>query len=156
MAGSLALVMYWAVCTTLFSALRSEAEQLPYKAVMQSLRMLSKVQLQNLLRIWGPMSNLFSPLRGNRFCRALFTTVLVCLDYVSLLVMWMPLNLKILKPTRRNVKNPVNSSMIYLILTHLLVWWSICIWFQWSLSHSMYNAFGMYSEPLTFSTYCFG
>ena len=35
MAGSLAPVMYWAVRTTLCSALRSEAEQLPYQAVMQ-------------------------------------------------------------------------------------------------------------------------
>ena len=35
MAGSLAPVMYWAVRTTLCSALRLEAEQLPYQAVMQ-------------------------------------------------------------------------------------------------------------------------
>ena len=35
MAGSLAPVMYWAVRTTLCSALRSEAEQLPYQAVTQ-------------------------------------------------------------------------------------------------------------------------
>ena len=35
MAGSLAPVKYWAVCTTLCSALRSDAEQLPYQAVMQ-------------------------------------------------------------------------------------------------------------------------
>ena len=40
MAGSLAPVMYWAVRTTLCSALRSEAEQLPYQAVMQPVRML--------------------------------------------------------------------------------------------------------------------
>jgi hypothetical protein len=38
-------VMYWAVRTTLCSALRSEAEQLPYQAVMQPVRMLSMVQL---------------------------------------------------------------------------------------------------------------
>ena len=31
------------------------------------------------------MPNLFSLLSWNRFCRALFTTVLVCLDHVSLL-----------------------------------------------------------------------
>ena len=31
------------------------------------------------------MPNLFSLLRGNRLCRALFTTVLVCFDHVSLL-----------------------------------------------------------------------
>ena len=35
MAGSLAPVMYWAVHTTICSALRSDAEQLPYQAVMQ-------------------------------------------------------------------------------------------------------------------------
>ena len=35
MAGSLAPVMYWAIRTTLCSALLSEAEQLPYQAVMQ-------------------------------------------------------------------------------------------------------------------------
>ena len=35
MAGSLAPVMYWAIRTTVCSALRSEAEQLPYQAVMQ-------------------------------------------------------------------------------------------------------------------------
>ena len=34
MAGSLAPVMYWAVCTTLCGALWSEAEQLPYQAVI--------------------------------------------------------------------------------------------------------------------------
>ena len=34
MAGSLAPVMYWAVRTTLCSALRSEAKQLQYQAVM--------------------------------------------------------------------------------------------------------------------------
>ena len=35
MADSLAPVMYWAIRTTLCSALRSEAEQLPYQAGMQ-------------------------------------------------------------------------------------------------------------------------
>ena len=35
MAGSLAPVMYWAVHTTLCSALLSKAEQLLYQAVMQ-------------------------------------------------------------------------------------------------------------------------
>ena len=35
MAGSSAPVMYWAVRTTLCSALWSDAEQLPYQAVMQ-------------------------------------------------------------------------------------------------------------------------
>ena len=51
MAGSLAPVMYWAIHTTLCSALRSEAEQLPYQAVMQPIKMLSMVQLYNFLRI---------------------------------------------------------------------------------------------------------
>ena len=34
MAGSLAPVMYWDVRTTLYSALQSDDEQLPYQAVM--------------------------------------------------------------------------------------------------------------------------
>uniref|UniRef100_A0AAZ3SDQ9 TLC domain-containing protein n=1 Tax=Oncorhynchus tshawytscha TaxID=74940 RepID=A0AAZ3SDQ9_ONCTS len=38
MLGSLAPVMYWAVRTTLCSALRSDAEQLPYQAMMQPVR----------------------------------------------------------------------------------------------------------------------
>ena len=80
MARSLAQVMYWAARTTLCSALWSDAEQLPYQAGMQpvrvlSVRMLSMVQLYNFLRIWEPMSNLFSLLKGKRCCRALFTTV---------------------------------------------------------------------------------
>ena len=83
MAGSLAPVMYWVVRTTLCSALWLDAEQLPYQAVMQPVTMFSMVQLQNFLRIWGPMPNLFSLLRGKRCCRALFTTVLVCLDHDS-------------------------------------------------------------------------
>ena len=45
MAGSLAPVTYWAVHTTLCSALWSEAEQLPYQAVMQPVKVLSMVQL---------------------------------------------------------------------------------------------------------------
>ena len=40
-------MMYWAVRTTLCSALLSDAEQLPYQAVMQTVRMLSMVQLCN-------------------------------------------------------------------------------------------------------------
>ena len=44
------------------------------------------------------MPYLFSLLRGNRFCRALFTTVLVCLDHVHLLVMWTSRNLKLGPP----------------------------------------------------------
>jgi hypothetical protein len=38
MEGNLAPVMYWAVRTILCSALRSEAQQLPYRAVMQPVR----------------------------------------------------------------------------------------------------------------------
>ena len=53
------------------------------------------VQLQNFLRIWEPMPNLFSLLQGKRCCHALFTTVLVCLDHDSLLVMWTPRNMKL-------------------------------------------------------------
>ena len=64
---------------------------MPYQGVMQPVRMLSMVQMYNFedLRAYA---NLFSLLRGNRFCRALFTTVLVCLDRDSLLVMWTPRN----------------------------------------------------------------
>ena len=95
MAGSLTPVMYWAVRTTVSSALQSEAKQLPYQAVMQPVGTLSKVQLYNFLRIWRRMLNLFSLLRGNRHCYALFMTVLVCLDRDSLLVLWTPRNMKI-------------------------------------------------------------
>ena len=52
------------------------------------------------------MPNLFSLLWGNRFCRALFTTVLVCLDHVSLLVMWKPRNLKLSTCTNGGVLGP--------------------------------------------------
>jgi hypothetical protein len=40
MVGSLAPVIYWAVRTTLCSALWMEAELLPYQAVMQPVSML--------------------------------------------------------------------------------------------------------------------
>jgi hypothetical protein len=54
------------------------------------------VQLYNLLRILEPMPNLSPSLpRGNSFYNALFTTVLLCLDCVSLLVMWTPRNFKL-------------------------------------------------------------
>ena len=36
----------------------------------------------------------FQSPEGKRFCRALLTTVLVCLHHVHLLVMWTPRNLK--------------------------------------------------------------
>jgi hypothetical protein len=45
MAGSLAPVMYWFIRTTVCSALWSDAEQLPYQAGMQLVRMLLMVQL---------------------------------------------------------------------------------------------------------------
>ena len=49
MAGSLAPVMYWAECTTLCTALRSDAKQLPYQVVMQPVKMLSMLQRDNFL-----------------------------------------------------------------------------------------------------------
>ena len=52
MAGSLAPVMYWAVCTAICSALWSEAEQLPYQTVMQPVRMLSMLQLYVTVFLW--------------------------------------------------------------------------------------------------------
>uniref|UniRef100_A0A4W5PPX6 Complement C4B (Chido/Rodgers blood group) n=1 Tax=Hucho hucho TaxID=62062 RepID=A0A4W5PPX6_9TELE len=61
MAGSLAPVMYWAVRITLCSALRSEAEQLPYQAVMQPVRMLSMVQTWSFLSVG--LTTLCFPLR---------------------------------------------------------------------------------------------
>ena len=48
------------------------------------------------------MPNLFSLRRGNRFCRALFSTVLVCFHHDSLLVMWTP----------RNPLNPLHYSPV--------------------------------------------
>ena len=94
MAGSLAPVVYWGIRTTLCSAF---VEQLPYQAVMHLVKILSMVQLLNLLKIWGPMPNLFSLLKGKMCCCALFMIVLVCLDHYSLLVKWTPLrNLKLL------------------------------------------------------------
>ena len=45
MTGSLSPVMYWAVHTTLCNTFWLDAEQLPYQAVMQPVRMLSMVQL---------------------------------------------------------------------------------------------------------------
>ena len=63
----------------------------------------------------------FSLLSGNTFCYALFTTVLVCLDYVSLLVMWTPRNLK---PPNLLYYSPVDeiggvlSPLLYSLFTH--------------------------------------
>jgi ribulose-5-phosphate 4-epimerase/fuculose-1-phosphate aldolase len=50
--------------------------------------MLSMVQVYNL-------PNIFRLLRGKKHCRALFTTVSVCLDHDSFLVMWTPRNLEL-------------------------------------------------------------
>ena len=80
MSESLAPVMYWAVYTTLCSALRSDALDG------------AAVELFEDLGIHAKSSH--SP-EGKRCCRALFTTVLVCLDHDSLLVMWTPRNLKL-------------------------------------------------------------
>ena len=83
--GSMAPMMYWAVRTALCSALRSEAEQLPYQAVMQLVRMLDGAAVEHFEDLRTHAKSFL--LRVNRFCCALFTTVLVCLDHVSLLVM---------------------------------------------------------------------
>ena len=53
MAGSLAPVTYWAVRTSLCSALRLEAEQLPYQAVMQPALDGAAVELFEDLRIYS-------------------------------------------------------------------------------------------------------
>ena len=50
------------------------------------------------------MPNLFSLLRGNRFCRDHYMTVMLCLDHVSLLVMYTT------SPTR-NLKEPRNLKL---------------------------------------------
>ena len=88
MVESIAPVMYWAVRTTLCSALQSVDKQLPYQAVMQP-DALDGAAVE-------PFEDLKTHAKwGNRFCRALITTVLVCLDHVHLLVMWKARNLKL-------------------------------------------------------------
>uniref|UniRef100_A0A673VM05 Clusterin n=1 Tax=Salmo trutta TaxID=8032 RepID=A0A673VM05_SALTR len=57
------------------------------------------------------MPNLFSLLRGNRRCRALFTTFLVCLDHDSLLVMWIPRNLNLSTRLSRDGEHYVDEEM---------------------------------------------
>jgi hypothetical protein len=76
---------------------------------MQPVKMLSMVQLMNLLRIWGPMPNLFSLLRGKRCCCALFTTVLVCLDHDRSLV-----ELEALDPLHYSHYNVVHNKLLCL------------------------------------------
>ena len=91
MTGSFAPVMYWAVRTTLCSALQSEAEQFTYQAVMQPVRQeaLDQAAVE-------PFQDLRTHLLSvNRNGRALFTAVLMCLDHDSLLVMQTPSNLKL-------------------------------------------------------------
>jgi hypothetical protein len=44
----------------------------------------------------------FSLLRGKKLCRACFSTVMVCLDHVSLMVMWTALNLLHYSPVDEN------------------------------------------------------
>ena len=96
MAGSFAPVMYWAVGTTLCSALRSEAEQLPYQAVIPG----SDATSQDALGVAAvePFVDLKTHakyLQSPEGEYGLFTTALVFLDHVSLLVMWKPRNLKL-------------------------------------------------------------
>ena len=52
----MAPVMYWALRTTLCSALRSEAEQLPYQAVMQPIRVggIRKFRIQLQREVFSP------------------------------------------------------------------------------------------------------
>jgi hypothetical protein len=61
MAGSLAPVMYWAVRTTLYCALWSDAEQLPYQAVMQPVRMLSMTETEQMGWHETPGNHMFDP-----------------------------------------------------------------------------------------------
>ena len=70
-----AAVMYWAVHTTLCSALQLNAKQLPYQAVMQPVKMLSN----------GAAVELFEDLRahGKSF------------HFLRSLVMWTPRTLKL-------------------------------------------------------------
>jgi hypothetical protein len=51
MSGSSAPVMYWAIRTTLCSAMRLDDKQLPYQALMQPVKMLSVVHLLHLLSL---------------------------------------------------------------------------------------------------------
>ena len=48
MAGSLAPVVYWAIHTILCSALRLDAELLPYQAVMQRVKIILMVHFEDL------------------------------------------------------------------------------------------------------------
>ena len=67
------------------------------------------------------MANIFSLLRRNRSCRALVTTVLVCLDHDSLLVMWKPRNLvSSLLHYSPVDENGVELNPFYVVHNHLL------------------------------------
>ena len=88
MAGSLAPVMYWALRLTV----RCRAVAIPGgEATGQDALDGAAVEPFEDL---GTHAKSFL-LRGKRFCRALFMTVLVCLDHDSSLVMWTPRNLKL-------------------------------------------------------------
>ena len=89
MAGSLAPVMYWAVRTTRWSALWSEAEQLPYKLFDATSQDALNGATVELFEDLGTHAKSFqSPEREK-------ASVLVCLDHNRLLVMWTPRNLKL-------------------------------------------------------------
>jgi hypothetical protein len=95
MAGSLAPVMSWTIRSTLCSALWSNARAAAIPggdATGQDALDGAAVELFEYLETHAKP---FQSPGGERFCRALFTTVLVCLDHDSLLVMWTPRNLKL-------------------------------------------------------------
>ena len=91
MAGSSAPVMYWAVLTTLSSALRSDALQLTYEAVMQPVKMLSMVQLLEDLRVHAKS---FQPSEGEEALLCLLHNC-VGVDHINSLVMWTQRDLKL-------------------------------------------------------------
>ena len=85
MAGSLAPVMNWAVCTTLCSALQSDAEQLPSGGDGTGQDALDGEAVEHFEHLGIHAKSLQSP-EWERCCCALFTSFLVCLDHDSLLV----------------------------------------------------------------------
>ena len=98
MAGSLAPVMYLAVRTTLCSAIRSRGDE---TNALDG----AAVELSEDL---GTHAKSFQSPGAERFCRALFTTVSVCLDQVRLLLMWTPRNLKL---STRSATAPTMSTV---------------------------------------------
>ena len=83
MSGSLAPVMYWAVRTTRLMV-RCRAGAIPGGDALEGAAV-------SLFEDLGTHAKSFQSPEGKRCCRVLFTTVLVCLDHDSLLVMWTPL-----------------------------------------------------------------